>query len=198
MLRATPPRRGVNTWAGEDPPWERSARQGGVCSVWLRPSVSVGASLCTNRNKVSAWSEPAEKLPRLPSANSLPTLPVPFGMFPDITRTLRDLYLSDPRPWLVGFSGGKDSTLVAQLIFETVLALPAEQRTKRIDVLCTDTRVEIPAIVETIEGTLARMQRCADGHRLDLHVHLLRPPPEQSFWVNIIGRGYPPPNRFFR
>ncbi len=119
-------------------------------------------------------------------------------MFPDITRTLHELYLSDSRPWLVGFSGGKDSTLVAQLIFEAVLSLPVEQRNKRVDVLCTDTRVEIPAIVETIEGTLARMQRCADEHKLDLHVHLLRPPPEQSFWVNIIGRGYPPPNRFFR
>jgi DNA sulfur modification protein DndC len=29
-------------------------------------------------------------------------------------------------------------------------------------------------------------------------VNLLRPPPEQSFWVNVIGRGYPPPNRTFR
>jgi DNA sulfur modification protein DndC len=119
-------------------------------------------------------------------------------MLPEITRTLRDLYLDDPRPWLVGFSGGKDSTLVAHLIFEVLRSIPAEQRTKEVHLLCTDTRVEIPAVVETIEGTLNKMQRCSDAERLRVQTHLLRPPAEQSFWVNIIGRGYPPPNRVFR
>ncbi|MBC7367885.1 MAG: DNA phosphorothioation system sulfurtransferase DndC [Undibacterium sp.] len=119
-------------------------------------------------------------------------------MFPEITRSLRDLYLNDPRPWMIGFSGGKDSSLVAHLIFDAVLSIPADQRTKEIHLLCTDTRVEIPAVVETIEGTLAKMQRASDDQGLGISTHLLRPPPEQSFWVNIIGRGYPPPNRVFR
>ncbi|MDQ3815014.1 MAG: DNA phosphorothioation system sulfurtransferase DndC, partial [Armatimonadota bacterium] len=79
-----------------------------------------------------------------------------------------------------------------------ILSLPREQRTKPVAVLCTDTRVEIPAIVEMVETTLARMQRCATANDLNIEVQLLRPPPEQSFWVNIIGRGYPPPNRTFR
>jgi hypothetical protein len=74
-----------------------------------------------------------------------------------IKESLRDLYLSDPRPWLVGFSGGspremrpanhdrrstapaisrgKDSTLVP------ALAIPPAQRTKEIYVVCSDTRV---------------------------------------------------------
>jgi DNA sulfur modification protein DndC len=64
--------------------------------------------------------------------------------------------------------------------------------------VCTDTRVEIPAIVERIESTLARMRKFSDDHGLNMEVHLLRPADEQSFWVNIIGRGYPPPNRTFR
>ena len=54
-------------------------------------------------------------------------------MFHEIKAPLRRLYLEDGRPWLVGFSGAKDSTMI-----------------------------------------------------------------EESFWVNIIGRGYPPPNRTFR
>lgn len=128
----------------------------------------------------------------------------------EIRDSLRDLYLNDPRPWLVGFSGGKDSTLVAALIFETVLALPPEQRTKPTAVLSTGTRVEpkrsgdspphftsnacgqIPAVVERIEATLEAMRACSEAHALQIEVNLLKPTHEQSFWVNMLGRGYPP------
>lgn len=118
--------------------------------------------------------------------------------FQKIKNSLHELYLKDARPWLVGFSGGKDSTLVAALVFEAVMAVPPEHRNKEINVVCTDTRVEIPAVVEAIETTLARMRKCAADNDLKLEVHLLRPPAEHSFWANIIGRGYPPPNRTFR
>ena len=118
--------------------------------------------------------------------------------FQEIVHTLRQLYLDDKRPWLVGFSGGKDSTMVASLIVEVVAGIPDELRKKPIAVLCTDTRVEIPAIAETIEGTLARINKFSEQNKLNIEVNLLKPPPEQTFWVNIIGRGYPPPNRVFR
>jgi len=119
-------------------------------------------------------------------------------VFQEIKDSLSQFYQADARPWLVGFSGGKDSTLVASLIFDAVQSIPTEQRKKEVAVVCTDTRVEIPAIVEMIETTLAKMRKCSIEQNLNIEVHLLRPPPEQSFWVNIIGRGYPPPNRTFR
>lgn len=118
--------------------------------------------------------------------------------YQDIKAALRQLYTEDERPWLVGFSGGKDSTMLASLVFDTVLSLQPDQRLKPISVLCTDTRVEIPAIVEMVEGTLDKMRKCSEQNKLCVDVHLLKPPSEQSFWVNIIGRGYPPPNRIFR
>ncbi len=120
------------------------------------------------------------------------------SIYQDIRTNLRDLYLEDQRPWLIGFSGGKDSTMLASLVFDAVLSVPIDQRNKPIAVLCTDTRVEIPAIVEMAEKTLARMYKLSSQRRLSIEVHLLKPPPEQSFWVNIIGRGYPPPKRNFR
>jgi DNA sulfur modification protein DndC len=118
--------------------------------------------------------------------------------YQDIKNSLRQLYLEDERPWLVGFSGGKDSTMLASLVFDALLSLPSDRRTKPISVVCTDTRVEIPAIVEMVEGTLEKMRKCSEQHGLGVDVNLLKPPSEQSFWVNIIGRGYPPPNRTFR
>ena len=112
--------------------------------------------------------------------------------FKEIVEDLRVLYLADPRPWLVGFSGGKDSTLVGALVFETILGIPAEKRKKEIHVVCTDTRVEIPAIVEMVEGTLAKMQRNFFAGKftpMSTSIFFYAPPAEQSFWVNIIGRG---------
>jgi len=118
--------------------------------------------------------------------------------FQDIRAGLRQLYMDDNRPWLVGFSGGKDSTMLASLVFDLVLSLPPEQRKKEVSVVCTDTRVEIPAIAEMIEGTLDRMRKFSQQNRLSINAYLLKPMYEESFWVNIIGRGYPPPNRTFR
>lgn len=85
---------------------------------------------------------PLSHLEAQTSISDLPTNGV--SPFDSIRESVRDLYLGDPRPWLIGFSGGKDSTMLASLIFEAVLALPPEQRTKPISVVCTDTRVEIP------------------------------------------------------
>ncbi len=119
-------------------------------------------------------------------------------IFQDIKNSLRQLYLEDERPWLVGFSGGKDSTMLASLVFDAILSIPTEQRKKPVSVLCTDTRVEIPAIAEMVEDTLGRMRKCSQHQNLHIEANLLKPTIEESFWVNIIGRGYPPPNRSFR
>jgi predicted phosphoadenosine phosphosulfate sulfurtransferase len=59
----------------------------------------------------------------------------------DIRDELRAMYLEDTCPWLVGFSGGKDSTMLASLVFDAVLSVPPDQRKKPMAVLCTDTRV---------------------------------------------------------
>src|SRR5258708_3823399 len=123
---------------------------------------------------------------------------MPVTKFRNIKETLNELYLKDERPWLVGFSGGKDSTMLASLIFDVVLSIPSDQRKKPISVLCTDTRVEIPAIADMIEGTLDRMRKCSQQNNLNLDASQLKPIIEESFGVNIIGRGYPPPNRTFR
>jgi DNA sulfur modification protein DndC len=94
------------------------------------------------------------------------------SIYQDIKGARSQLYIQDPRPWLVGFSGGKDSTMLASLIFDAILSIAREQRKKSISVLCTDTRVEIPAIVEMVEGTLDKMHRCSEQHGLGVDVNL--------------------------
>ena len=102
------------------------------------------------------------------------------------------------RPWIVGFSGGKDSTLVLQLVFEMLLELPPSRRTRPVHVLSNDTRVESPVVQNFIDGVLDHIAEGVESLRIPVTVRKTTPDLEGTFWVNLIGRGYPAPNRLFR
>ena len=111
---------------------------------------------------------------------------------------IRHVYLADARPWVIGFSGGKDSTCTLQMVWAALSALPPAQRAKPVHVISSDTLVETPVIVRYIDATLARIQDAARTQGLPVTTHKVSPETERSFWVNLIGRGYPAPSRRFR
>ena len=63
-----------------------------------------------------------------------------------IIEDLEKLYLADSRPWVVGFSGGKDSTCTLQMVYQMLCGLPVEKRFKQVHVLSSDTLVEAPVV----------------------------------------------------
>ncbi|NIJ22058.1 DNA sulfur modification protein DndC [Sphingomonas naasensis] len=111
---------------------------------------------------------------------------------------VREIYLSDNRPWVVGYSGGKDSTTALQLIWAAISALPEEQRTKKIYVISSDTLVETPVVSHYIDVSLERIAKAAVEQGMPIETHKVVPEVDKSFWVNLIGRGYPAPSRRFR
>lgn len=115
-----------------------------------------------------------------------------------IIEEIQSLYRSDSLPWIVGYSGGKDSTASLQLIWKAVAALPEDQRTKDIHVISTDTLVENPVIAAWVESSLRRMKAEAERQGLPIRPHRLTPSLEHRFWVNLIGKGYPAPRSRFR
>lgn len=115
-----------------------------------------------------------------------------------IIEEIQAIYCSDPMPWIVGYSGGKDSTACLQLIWTAVARLPADQRTKPIHVISTDTLVENPVIAAWVESSLLRIGIAAKQQGLDIRPHRLTPAIENRFWVNLIGKGYPAPRPKFR
>ena len=110
----------------------------------------------------------------------------------------QELYLADDVPWVVGYSGGKDSTAVLQLVWMTLAGLAPEQRTKHVHVISTDTLVENPVVASWVTHSLEVMQAAATDAGLPLSPHRLTPAVTDSFWVNLIGRGYPAPRPKFR
>lgn len=116
-----------------------------------------------------------------------------------VRRDLLDEYrASHDYPWIIGFSGGKDSTLVAQLVFEMLLDLPPSERKRQVHIVANDTLVEAPLIAHHLDAVLERMRSVVPGLRLPITVAKTTPKQDQTFWVNLIGRGYPSPSRSFR
>lgn len=113
-------------------------------------------------------------------------------------REIQDLYLNDNRPWIIGFSGGKDSTCVTQMVYYMLKNLPLEKRKKWVHVLSSDTLVESPVIQNRIKNVCRKIEIQVRKDNLPIKVKILRPELDDTFWVNLIGRGYPSPNRWFR
>ncbi|TWD92197.1 DNA sulfur modification protein DndC [Neobacillus bataviensis] len=111
---------------------------------------------------------------------------------------IKKAYKEDDRPWVVGYSGGKDSTVVVQLVFEALNEMPKEELHKKVYVISSDTLVETPLIINSINQTLRRIQDEALKRDLPIETHKVKPVIQNSFWVNIIGKGYPTPNQQFR
>jgi DNA sulfur modification protein DndC len=115
-----------------------------------------------------------------------------------LTRQAQRLYLADEVPWVVGYSGGKDSTAVLQLVWLALAGLSPEQRRKPVHVISTDTLVENPVVATWVAHSLEVMDTAASEGGLPIRAHRLTPAVTDSFWVNLIGRGYPAPRHKFR
>ena len=118
----------------------------------------------------------------------------------DIVRyEIADEYANGPdRPWVVGFSGGKDSTVLVHLVIEHLLSLPASKRTKTVHIVCNDTLVESPQVIGHAKKVQEDIKNAAIAFNLPIRTAMTKPELDGTFWVNLIGRGYPTPNRNFR
>jgi DNA sulfur modification protein DndC len=124
------------------------------------------------------------------------------GQFKQVVAGLEDeirtLYTADDTPWIIGYSGGKDSTATLQLVWTAIAALPPADRTKEIHVISTDTLVENPIVAMWVAKSLDTMHDAAAASGMPIRTHRLAPELANSFWVNLIGRGYPAPRHKFR
>ncbi|MYB33887.1 MAG: DNA phosphorothioation system sulfurtransferase DndC [Gammaproteobacteria bacterium] len=119
--------------------------------------------------------------------------------FAQIRQEIQEEY-AEPheKPWIIGFSGGKDSTLLAHLVIEQLICLPRSERTRPVHVIANDTLVESPMVMGHVKLALEEIRIAARAFELPVIVNTTTPKIDQTFWVNLIGRGYPSPNSNFR
>ena len=124
----------------------------------------------------------------------------PANPFDAIRQNITEEYLSETQhyPWIVTFSGGKDSTLVAHLVFDMLLSLPPMLRTRQVFFVSNDTLVESPLVVKHMRQSLAEILRAAEIFRLPVSGEITVPKLQDTFWTLLIGKGYPTPNRSMR
>lgn len=116
-----------------------------------------------------------------------------FTIFEEIIEEMTYVYKHDARPWLIGYSGGKDSSLLVSLVIETVLRLPEDQRTKKIFIVSSDTGVENPIVQKYMHDSSKKINEFSKIVKANIQADIIYPDVVQSFWTLVIGLGYPTP-----
>lgn len=111
----------------------------------------------------------------------------------DIKEEMKKVYLHDNRPWMIGYSGGKDSTLLCQLVFEMLEELPEENRNKKVYIVTSDTLVENPIVKNYMHKMNEAINEASQQKKLNVEAHMLYPETKNTFWSLVIGLGYPTP-----
>lgn len=111
----------------------------------------------------------------------------------ELIEEIQYVYRSDNRPWVIGYSGGKDSTTVVELVYKMLQTLPDWQRHKKVYIVSSDTRIENPLIKIYLNKMNELIGQAAERDELPIVSTMVMPPANNSFWANVIGRGFPTP-----
>lgn len=111
--------------------------------------------------------------------------------------TTRDALLSRPGThWVIAFSGGKDSSALLKIFYAAYRRI--KQKSLKITIIYCDTGVESIALDRYIKTTLELLEQEFQLKNDSISIKILKANVYDRFFVRIIGRGYPPPNKNFR
>lgn len=116
----------------------------------------------------------------------------------EVINDIKDKFVKIDRPWVIGYSGGKDSTCVVQLVWQAISELPEEERKQKVFIVSSDTMVETPVISDYLQKMASSMSKSAKDQKLPISFHCVLPDARDTFWVNLLGKGYPAPRTKFR
>lgn len=107
--------------------------------------------------------------------------------------------IGDIKNWLsdeiniVSFSGGKDSTTVLQLVLGAL-----KNTDGKLYIVTADTLMEIPYFQEYVDAVRCRIGEYVDRSGLNAEIVTVTPDIKDSFWVSVLGKGYPAAHMGFR
>ncbi|MBH1852492.1 phosphoadenosine phosphosulfate reductase family protein [Stenotrophomonas maltophilia] len=113
-----------------------------------------------------------------------------------ISRCAREIRINRGRSWIIGYSGGKDSTAALKVFLAASLESGCENDS--ITIIYCDTGVENPELDLFAKKTLEEMRGELPAIFPNLQIEILKAPLKEGFFVRVIGRGYAPPTNRFR
>lgn len=116
-----------------------------------------------------------------------------FNSYQDLIDEIKYVYRSDNRPWIIGYSGGKDSTTVVELVYDMLLSLRPNERTKNVYIISSDTLIENPLIKTYLNRMNRMLGDAATRDGIPIKSCMVTPDCNNTFWTNIIGKGLPTP-----
>lgn len=116
-----------------------------------------------------------------------------FPEFEEVIKEMKVVYKHDNRPWIIGYSGGKDSSLLVSLVIETINRIPEEQRTKEIFIVSSDTGVENPIVQKYMHSSSQRINEFSKNNNFKIKAEIIYPEVKKTYWTLVIGLGYPTP-----
>ena len=116
-----------------------------------------------------------------------------FPEFEEVINEMEVVYKHDDRPWIIGYSGGKDSSLLVSLVIETINRIPEEQRTKDIFIVSSDTGVENPIVQKYMHSSSQKINEFSKNNKCNIKAEIIYPEVKKTFWTLVIGLGYPTP-----
>ena len=116
-----------------------------------------------------------------------------FPEFEEVIKEMKVVYKHDNRPWIIGYSGGKDSSLLVSLVIETINRIPEEQRTKEIFIVSSDTGVENPIVQKYMHSSSQRINEFSKNNNCKIKAEIIYPEVKKTYWTLVIGLGYPTP-----
>lgn len=94
---------------------------------------------------------------------------------------------------IVSFSGGKDSSAVLQNVFAAI-----GNSGKKLYIITSDTRMEIPYFQEYLDRTKEKIGAFIRKVGFNAELITVYPDLKNSFWVSVLGMGYPAAHMGFR
>ena len=116
-----------------------------------------------------------------------------FPEFEEVINEMEVVYKHDNRPWIIGYSGGKDSSLLVSLVIETISRIPEEQRIKDIFIVSSDTGVENPIVQKYMHSSSQKINEFSKNNKFNIKAEIIYPEVKKTYWTFVVGLGYPTP-----
>ena len=93
----------------------------------------------------------------------------------DLLDEMEAVYLNDTRPWIIGYSSGKDSSCVLHLTFKMLKRLPENKRHKTVYVISSDTLIENPIILDFLKYNIELINKSATEFNIPIEAQIVYP-----------------------